>query len=90
MAALRSRCGHYIFALWFLSFFFYLFFLAKSQRLQIGCLPYFDTWRGLSANLECRSEMCFSQLVGIQEAKLTQKIAICALSDNFVVLYLCN
>jgi len=22
MAALRSRCGHYIFALWFLSFFF--------------------------------------------------------------------
>jgi len=28
MAALRSRCGHYIFALWFLllSFFFLLFF----------------------------------------------------------------
>jgi len=26
MAALHSRCGHYIFALWFLSF-FYLFFL---------------------------------------------------------------
>jgi len=25
MAALRSRCGHYIFALWFLSFFFLLF-----------------------------------------------------------------
>jgi len=23
MAALRSRCGHYIFALWFLSIFFY-------------------------------------------------------------------
>jgi len=23
MAALRSRCGHYIFALWFLSFFFF-------------------------------------------------------------------
>ena len=49
MAALRSRCGHYIFALWFLSF--YLFFLALSQRPQIGCLPYFDTWCGLSANL---------------------------------------
>ena len=29
MAALHSRCGHYIFALWFLSIFFYLFlFLA--------------------------------------------------------------
>ena len=25
MAALRSRCGHYIFALWFLSIFFFLF-----------------------------------------------------------------
>ena len=24
MAALRSRCGHYIFALWFLSFFLFL------------------------------------------------------------------
>jgi len=60
MAALRSRCGHYIFALWFLSF--YLFFLALSQRPQIGCLPYFDTWCGLSANLECRSEMCCTWL----------------------------
>jgi len=28
MAALRSRCGHYIFALWFLSFFLSIFFLA--------------------------------------------------------------
>jgi len=27
MAALRSRCGHYIFAMWFLSIFFF-FFLA--------------------------------------------------------------
>jgi len=25
MAALRGRCGHYIFALWFLSIFFFLF-----------------------------------------------------------------
>jgi len=24
MAALRSRCGHYIFALWFLSIFFFI------------------------------------------------------------------
>jgi len=37
MAALWNRAGHYIFALWFLSFFF-LFFLVKSQRSQIGCL----------------------------------------------------
>ena len=35
-----------------------IFFRALSQRPQVGCLPYFDTWRGPSANLECRSEMC--------------------------------
>ena len=27
-----------------------------------GCLPYFDTWCGPSANLECRSEICCSRL----------------------------
>jgi len=32
--------------------------------LQIGCLPYFYTWCGLSANLECRSEMCCTRLAG--------------------------
>jgi len=56
MAALCNRAGHYIFALSFLSsffFFFLLFFLAESQRPQIGCLPYFHTWCGPSANLEC-------------------------------------
>jgi len=41
MAARRSRCGHYIFQLWFLACFFLLFFLAYSQQLEIGCLPYF-------------------------------------------------
>jgi len=45
MAALRSRRGHYIFVLWFLSFFLSSFlFLAWSQPSQIGCLPYFHTW----------------------------------------------
>ena len=59
MAALRSRCGQYIFVLWFLlSSIYLLFFLAYSQPSQIGCLLYFHTWCGLSANLECRSEMC--------------------------------
>jgi len=38
------------------------FFLAYSQRSQIGCLPYFHTWCGLSANLECRSEVCCMRL----------------------------
>ena len=27
-------------------------------------IPYFDTWRGPSANLECRSEMCCTRLAG--------------------------
>ena len=74
MAALLSRCGHYIFVLWLLWFLvssssssssFFLssfFFLAYSQRSQSGCLPYFYTWCGLSANLECRSEMCSTRL----------------------------
>jgi len=48
-------------------FFFFLsssssFFLACSQPSQIGCLPYFHTWRGGSTNLECRSEMCCTRL----------------------------
>jgi len=60
MAALRSRCGHYIFALWFL--FISIFFLAYSRPSQIGCLPYFHTWCGFSANLGCRSEMCCMRL----------------------------
>ena len=50
----RLPCGFY------LSIF--LFFLAKSQRSEIGCLPYFHTWCGLSANLECRSETCCTRL----------------------------
>ena len=44
-----------------LSFFF---FLAWSQSLQIGCLPYFHTWCGLSTNLGCRSETCCTQIAG--------------------------
>jgi len=53
-----NRADHYIFALWFLLSSFFLFFLALSQPSKIGCLPYFHTRCGLSANLECRSETC--------------------------------
>jgi len=62
MAALRSRCRHYILAVvssFFLSFFF---FFAQSQPSQIGCLPYLHTWCGLSASLGCRSETCCTRL----------------------------
>jgi len=53
---------------------FYVYFLAfpslpflpespnLSGRPQIGCLPYFYTWCGPSANLECRSKMCCTRL----------------------------
>ena len=62
MVALWNRADYYIFILWFLSILYLLLFLALSQRPHIGCLPYFHTWCGLSANLECRSEMCCTLL----------------------------
>jgi len=64
MAALWNRAGHYILPCGFFLSSFFRFFLALSQRPQIGCLPYFYTWCGPSANLECRSEMCCMQLAG--------------------------
>jgi len=57
---LPNRAGNYILQLWFLLLL--SFFLACSQQLQISCLPYFHTWCGLSAYLECRSEMCCMRL----------------------------
>jgi len=33
-----------------------------SSCAEIGCLPYFHTWCGLSANLKCRSEACCARL----------------------------
>ena len=56
---LWNRAGHYIFIL---SFVLSSFFLAQSQPSQTGCLPYFHTWCGLSANLGCRSETCCKRL----------------------------
>jgi len=63
MVALRSRCGHYIFALCMVSF-FYLFSSPNLSGRILDVLPYFDTWCGLSANLECRPEMCCARLAG--------------------------
>ena len=58
MAALHSRCGHYIFALWFLSFSLSFFPRLISAAVDWMSTPYFHTWCGLSANLECMSGMC--------------------------------
>jgi len=70
-----------------ISVFYLLFFVALSQRSQIGCLPYFNTWCDLSANLERMSEklMCCTRLA---ENTGHKKIAILAPSPNFVGLYL--
>ena len=38
--------------------------LHGSQPSQIGCLPYFYTWCGLSVNLGCRSETYCTRLAG--------------------------
>ena len=70
MAAVPHRADHYILQLWFLSSSFFFIFLTYSQPSQIGCLPYIHTWCSLSANLECRSEMCCTQLAEIQDAKI--------------------
>ena len=60
MAALRSRCGHYIFALWFLlSFFFFPRLISAVADWMSAILPHKCE---LSANLECRSEMCRMRL----------------------------
>jgi len=43
MAALRSRCGHYIFALYFLSSFFYLLLFYSSPNLSARRLDVYHT-----------------------------------------------
>ena len=71
MAALWNRAGHYIFVLWFL---LSSFFLAYSRPSEIGCLPYFHSWCGLSANLGFRSEACCTQLAEKCRRKISPKI----------------
>jgi len=71
-----NRAGHYILQLWFLFFFFFFLALAYSQWLQVGCLPYFHTWCGLSVNLECRSEMCCTWLAGNRGCQLCWAISL--------------
>ena len=76
MAALCNRAGHYIFVLRFFFLLLLSFFLAYSQPSQIGCLSYFHTLCGFSANLGCRSEMCLDTVrwaagrAGIQPVKM--------------------
>ena len=73
-----------------LSFFFLLFFPRLISAVGDGCLPYFGTWCGPSANLECRSEMRCTRLAANTGRKKSPKIAISAPSHNFVGPYLRN
>jgi len=62
---------------------FFLFFLAYLQRSQIGYLPYFHTWCGLSTNLECRSETCCTRLTEFYRTqKLCKKHHLCNIAQN--------
>jgi len=65
-------------------------FLAYSQRLQIGCLPYFHTWCGLSANLECSSGMCCTRLAENTGRKKLPKIRHLRTIAQLCRLYLRN
>jgi len=72
------------------SIFFFFYLLFSSPNLSgrtLECLPYFHTWCGLSANLECMSQMSGTWLK-MQDPKKSPKIAIWAPSHNFVGLYL--
>ena len=80
MAALCNRAGHYIFTLWFLSFFLLLSFF---PCLISAATDWMSTilWHVvcLSANLECRSEIFCTRLAGNAGPK---KIAIWAPSHK--------
>ena len=69
MAALHSRCGHYIFILWF-------FLLSFFPLLISAIADWMSTipWCGLSANLGCRSETCCTQLAENTGCKKSPKI----------------
>jgi len=89
MAALHSRYGYYILVLFLLLLFPRL--ISAVADPMFGCLPYFNTQCGPSANLECRFEMCCMQLTGNPgPKKIAKKFAIWAPSHNFVRLYLRN
>jgi len=69
MAALHSRCGHYIFVLWFLlsSSFFPSPILSHCRLDVYHCC-------GLSSNLGCRSETCCTRLAENTGCKKSPRI----------------
>ena len=88
MAALRSRCGHYIFVLFLSSSFLVFPRLISAVGDWMSTILPVIVWP--SANLGFRSETCCTRLAEYTGRKNCQKFAICALSYNFVGLYLSN
>jgi len=70
MAALRSRCGHYIFALWFLSSNFFPRLISAAADWMSTILRHMVC---PSANLDCRYEICCAWLAGNAEPKKSPK-----------------
>ena len=66
--------GYMLWLVFFPCDFYLLFFLTESQRSEIGCIAYLHTWCGLSANLECISEMCCTRLAENTARKISPKI----------------
>jgi len=72
MATLWIRAGHYIFAVWFLSFFLFFPRLISAAADWMSTILLY-TRCGPSANLECRSEMCCTRLAANAGPKSRQK-----------------
>jgi len=91
MAALWNRTGHYIFALWFLSFFFFFFFSSPNlsgRKMDVYHTSTHDVVivRIWNAGLKCAARGSLE----MRNSKIRQKIVIWAPSHNFVGPYLRN
>jgi len=88
MAALHSRCGHYIFAMWF------LLLISFSPRLMSAVADWMSTIPphiyDLSVNLECMSEMCSTRLAENTGRKKSPKNRYLGTVAQFAGLYLRN
>ena len=92
MAALWNRAGHFIFALLLLSSSSFFFFSPNlsGRRLDVYHTSTHGVASGLSANLECRSEICCTRLAENAGRKKSRKIRHLVTIAHFVGLCLRN
>jgi len=88
MEALCNKAGHYIFILWFLRSFFF----SSSPILSHRKLDVYHTRCGLSANLECRSEIEGSVHKGSisRNPNFSGNEFLCFAKFHFVILPTCS